>query len=276
MPSASVPAAVPARKYSQPFFTYGLLFNVIGWIVLSAILFIVVIPGLRGGNWTPFIGPDKGAIWYFLYEGLLVTLRIGIISIALSTAFGFLFALGRLSNVKPLRVFCSSYIEFMRALPSYLIIFYVFIVFPKFGVKFEWGPMNILGLTSDQWFAIVGLSLYTSAVMAEIFRAGILSVEKGQLEAAYALGLKPRDTVVSIILPQAFRKMVPSIVSQLITLTKDTSLASVIAVQELTRKGKQLAEMANNVLETMFVVAAIYFVICYSLSLLSKRLEVKQ
>jgi len=81
-----------------------------------------------------------------------------------------------------------GYIELMRALPSYLIIFYVFIAFPKIGINL-----------AAPWFAIIGLSLYTSAVMAEIFRAGILSVEKGQFEAAYALGLKPRHTVIHIV-----------------------------------------------------------------------------
>ena len=119
--------------------------------------------------------------------------------------------------------------------------------------------------------------------MAEIFRAGILSVEKGQLEAAYSLGLKSYDTILHIILPQALRRMVPAIVSQLIPLTKDTSLASIIALQELTRAGKQLYEYYSGepgarpvVLETLFIVAAIYFVICYVLALISQRLEVKQ
>ena len=117
--------------------------------------------------------------------------------------------------------------------------------------------------------------------MAEIFRAGILSVEKGQLEAAYALGLKPFHTVIYIILPQALRRMVPSIVSQLITLVKDTSLASIIALQELTAAGRQLYEFYGQqaglpiVLETLFVIAMVYFVICYILALISNRLEIK-
>ena len=295
-----------AIKRPPPFFTYTNLFNAIGWLVLALIVWFLVIPAARGGTWAPFgewstwrfllVGPDFGSmdewktwstlmfgpeeertfgsgILYFIslkgipqLQGLAITLFVGVFAVVLSTIIGFFFALGRLSNFKPLRLFCSGYIELMRALPSYLIIFYVFIGFPK-----------LLGINlAAPWFAIIGLTLYTSAVMAEIFRAGILGVDKGQLEAAYALGLKPRDTIVNIVLPQAVRRMVPSIVSQLITLTKDTSLASVIALQELTRKGKQLYEFYNNVLEMMFVVAAIYFLICFSLSLASKRLEIKQ
>lgn len=299
------PPPAGAAKRSAPLFTYANLFNAIGWLVLVLIVWLLVIPSIRGGNWAPFgswdswrfilfgpvIGPlDEWSTWSGLFfgpaegrtfwegfkyfvtlkgvsqiQGLALTLFVGVFAVLLSTAIGFIFALGRLSNFKPLRLFCSGYIEMMRALPSYLIIFFVFLGFPKLGIDL-----------SAPWFAIIGLTLYTSAVMAEIFRAGILGVDKGQLEAAYALGLKPRDTIVNIVLPQAVRRMVPSIVSQLITLTKDTSLASVIALQEMTRMGKQLYEFNQNVLETMFVIAAIYFCVCFSLSLASKRLEIKQ
>jgi aspartate/glutamate/glutamine transport system permease protein len=165
------------------------------------------------------------------------------------------------------------YIELMRALPSYLIIFFAFIGLP---VIFRDVPgMGWLAALDALWYAVIGLTIYTSAVMAEIVRAGILSVEKGQLEAAYSLGLNPIATLRQIVLPQALRRMAPNIVSQLITLTKDTSLASIIALQDLTRKGKQLYQQQANVIETMLIVGLIYFVICYSLALLSKRLEIK-
>ena len=260
---------IPAARYGkwEPFKE---------WDTWRAMLGLTLEPGQTWG--MVFFGPEEGrTVWsalkflisfkgFIQLQGLAMTLFVGVFAVVLSTIIGFFFALGRLSNFKPVRLFCSGYIELMRALPSYLIIFYVFIGFPK-----------LLHVNLDApWFAIIGLTLYTSAVMAEIFRAGILGVDKGQLEAAYSLGLKPRDTIISIVLPQAVRRMVPSIVSQLITLTKDTSLASIIALQELTRMGKQLYEGNQNILETMFVVAAIYFVVCFSLSLASKRLEIKQ
>ena len=264
--SADPETQLPAL-HRAPVFTFARMFNAAGWLILGLLVYFLIIPAVRFGNWSPF-----GALstWQFLWVGLQVTLFVAVFSVVISTIVGFVLALGRLSNNKLISRLSAGYIELMRALPSYLIIFYVFIVFPKIGIKLP-----------SPWFAIIGLSLYTSAVMAEIFRAGILSVEKGQLEAAYALGLKPFDTVMNIILPQALRRMVPSIVSQLITLVKDTSLASIIALQELTAAGRQLYEYYGQtagkpiVLETLFVIASIYFVICYILALISNRLEIK-
>ncbi len=266
---AGTPLPEPgSRRRRAPLFTVANGFSAFGWLILIVLAWWIVIPAIRHGNWVPF---KLQTTWEFLLKGLLVTLKIGAWSIVISSAVGFVLALGRLSNAKPVQIFSAGYIELMRALPSYLIIFYVFIVLPRLGVA----------LPTD-WYAVIGLSLYTSAVMAEIFRAGILSIEKGQLEAAFSLGLKPFATVTSIILPQALRRMVPAIVSQLITLTKDTSLAAIIAVHELTRAGKELYEFYTGemprpvILETLAVVAAIYFVICYALALLSQRLEVRQ
>lgn len=308
----------PSRRRG-PLFTPNLVFNVLGWVVLALIVVFVVVPAIRHGNWEPFRDLNT---WHYLWStpdendrpqgGLVYTLYVGLAACVISTVVGFVFALGRTSHRPLVHGFCAGYIELMRALPSYLIIFYVFIGLPKFAsyydqtiwpgvaawakahlgagigggveflcTKFSWF-VNFLFQWQPPGFAIIGLSLYTSAVMAEIFRAGILSVEKGQLEAAYSLGLKPSHTILSIILPQALRRMVPAIVSQLITLIKDTSLASIIALQELTRAGKQFYEFYLEpgkppiVLETLFVVAMIYFVICYALALVSQRLEVRQ
>lgn len=246
-------------KYRAPLFTYERMFSAFGWLVLGLLVWFIVLPAIEHGRWAPMA---LWSTWRFLLEGAQISFYIGGVSVVLSSIFGFLLALGRLSNFKPVRVLAAYYIEFVRALPSFLIILYVFLGFSKLNY-------------SAPTYAIIGLTLYTSAVMAEIFRAGILSVDKGQLEAGYALGLRPRDTVVHIILPQAIRRMMPAIVGQLITLIKDTSLASVIAVAELTSKGQILYGKYKNVLEMMFTVAAIYFVICFTLSMLSKKLEVK-
>lgn len=250
-------AATP--KYRAPLFTYERMFSAFGWLVLALLVWFIVIPAVRFGRWEPMA---LWTTWRFLLEGVQLTLLIGSVSVVLSSIFGFILALGRLSNVKLIRRLAGFYIEFVRALPSFLIIFYVFLGFSKLNL-------------SAPTYAIIGLTLYTSAVMAEIFRAGILSVDRGQLEAAYALGLRPRDTVIRIILPQAIRRMMPAIVGQLVTLIKDTSLASVIAVAELTSKGQILYGKYKNVLEMMFTVAMCYFAICFTLSMLSKKLEVK-
>jgi His/Glu/Gln/Arg/opine family amino acid ABC transporter permease subunit len=249
-------------KRRSLFFSYGTLFNVIGWGVLLLLVLLIVIPSAINGQWKPY---GEWANWNFLLDGLWITLQVAVYSVILSLIIGIILALGRLSNLKVISYPSIFYIEVIRALPSYLIIFFVFIAGPKIGIRLD-----------AIWFAVIGLTIYTAAVLAEVVRAGILSVEKGQLEAAYSLGMEPFTTLRYIVLPQALRRMVPAIVSQLITLVKDTSLAGIIALQDLTRKGQQLYQFNGAILETMFIVAIIYFVICYILSIISQQLELKQ
>jgi putative glutamine transport system permease protein len=251
---------VQGRRFKPPGFI--IVTNILGWVVLGALGWWVVIPAIFNGRWQIF---QEIAIWEFLAEGLWVTLRVAFFSIIFSTIFGVILALGRLSNQKAFSLPATLYIEIIRATPSFLIIFYAFIGLPKVGVKLD-----------SFWAAITGLTIYTSAILAEIVRAGILSVEKGQLEAAYSLGLSPFQTIRYIILVQAFKRMLPVIVSQFITLIKDTSLAYAIALQELTSQGRTIYQKYGNVLETMFVIAGIYFVVCYLLSIASQRLEIKK
>jgi glutamate transport system permease protein len=250
-----------ARRYPD-ILSYKFIFNVTGWGVLLLLIWWVAIPAITGGDWQAF---SQWPTWRFLLDGLRVTLEVAFYSIILSMILGVILALGRLSTRKIVSIPSVIYIELVRALPSYLIIFYAYIGLPKLGLKLE-----------AFWFAVIGLTIYTSAVLAEVVRAGILSVEKGQLEAAYSLGLSSVHTLAYIVLPQALRRMAPAIVSQLITLTKDTSLGYIIALQELTRKGQQLFQFNGLILETMLVIGMIYFVICYALALISSRLETRR
>jgi glutamate transport system permease protein len=118
--------------------------------------------------------------------------------------------------------------------------------------------------------------LYNSAVLAEIFRAGILSLDRGQTEAAEAIGLGYWQTMGLVLIPQAVRRMVPAIVSQLVTLLKDTSLGFVVPYEELLRRGNILGQFSRNVLQSLFVVALIYLVVNLILSRIARRLEVRQ
>jgi glutamate transport system permease protein len=136
---------------------------------------------------------------------------------------------------------------------------------PRYGVRL-----------SLFWYLALGLIVYNGAVLGEIFRAGILSLDRGQSEAAYALGLGYWQAMLLVVIPQAARRMVPAIVSQLVTLLKDTSLGSVIAFEELLRRGRISGEFYGNTLQTLFVVALMYIVVCFSLSLLARCLEVRQ
>jgi len=209
------------------------------------------------------------AIWGFFFEGLRATIYLSLVTVALSCVVGLLFALGRLSRRRWIRWPSIFYIEAVRALPVLLLIVYFGIkgsaLFrPIFGADFELPTF---------WAGVLGLSMYTSAVLAEIIRAGIVSLPRGQTEAARALGLSHAQTMRSVILPQALRLMVPAVMAQLTTVIKDTSLVGTIGIFELLRQGRTIYTQFFNPVEVLLIVATIYFVICFSLSQASRRLE---
>jgi His/Glu/Gln/Arg/opine family amino acid ABC transporter permease subunit len=212
------------------------------------------------------------AILRFFGQGLLETLSLSFTSIVLSFVAGLLFALGRLSRRRLLQWPSIFYIETIRALPVLLLIVYFGIkgtaLFrPIFGPAFE---------LSRYWAGVIGLSLYTSAVLAEIIRAGIVSLPRGQTEASRALGLTYVQSMRHVILPQALRLMVPAMVGQLTTIIKDTSLVGTIGVFELVRQGRVIYTQYFNPIEVFLFIAVVYFVICLVLSQLSRRLELGQ
>ena len=222
---------------------------------------------MRPDTWPMFADP---AIWGFFFEGLRETIYISLVSVALSFVVGLLFALGRLSRKRWIRWPSIFYIEGVRALPVLLLIVY-------FGIKGSALFRPIFGPDFDLprfWAGVLGLSMYTSAVLAEIIRAGIVSLPRGQTEAARALGLSHAQTMRSVILPQALRLMVPAMMAQLTTVIKDTSLVGTIGVFELLKQGRTIYTQFFNPIEVLLIVATIYFVICFALSQASRRLEV--
>lgn len=219
--------------------------------------------------WKAFLDWE---IWVFLLTGLQVTLTIAVAAIVLSLVCGTLLALARISRFPLLRYPAALYIEIIRALPVLFLIFFTFFGgargFEVLGARVSW--------TDPVVAAIIALTAYTSAVNAEIVRAGILSIERGQVEAARALGLSYLQTMRLVVLPQALRRMVAPQVSQLITLIKDTSLAFVIGAHELLNKAKILySGFETGPIQALFVAALIYFVINYALSLVSRRFEAR-
>src|SRR5918992_4174359 len=173
----------------------------------------------------------------FLLEGFLVNLEIAVIAMAFSLACGLLLALARLSRFTPLAVVAGIWVDVFRNLPLIFLILYL-----ALGLPAPW--RNAYEDIVPSFFpealqsgrvlaALLGLVLYNSAVLAEIMRAGILSLDRGQGEAASALGLTYRQSMQHVILPQGLRRMVPATVSQLITLNKDTTLVSIIAITEV-------------------------------------------
>ena len=230
------------------------------------------ITGIRCDTWYLFADPN---IIRFFGEGLVETLKLSVVSVGLSFAVGLLFALGRLSRRRWIRWPAILYIETIRALPVLLLIVY-------FGIKGTalFRPLAVPLVGEDFelsrfWAGVLGLSLYTSAVLAEIIRAGILALPKGQTEAASALGLSYVQAMRHVVLPQALRLMVPAMVGQLTTVIKDTSLVATIGVFELVRQGRIIYTQYFNPIEVFLYISVIYFVICFTLSQASRRLELR-
>lgn len=223
----------------------------------------------------------------FLLEGFAVNLEIAAIAMVLSLIFGLLLALARIAKNKPLSVASGAWVDVWRNLPLIFIILYLALGIPtSWKQTWESAAPSFLpeAFQSGQIVAaILGLTLYNSAVIAEIMRAGIQSLERGQGEAAAALGLPYWKSMRTVILPQGLRRMVPATVSQLITLNKDTTLVSIIAIQEVMRHGKILGNclpftcgVEVPLLQVMLVVGMMFVLVNLLLSRLSRRLEVRQ
>jgi His/Glu/Gln/Arg/opine family amino acid ABC transporter permease subunit len=214
---------------------------------------------MRPDTWYLFTDP---AILRFFATGLGQTVLLSLGAIAFSFLVALVFALARLSPRWFIRWPATVYVEGIRALPVLLLIVY-------FGTKGSSLFRPIFGPS----FELLGLGMYTSAVLAEIIRAGILSLPRGQTESARALGLSYAQSMRHIILPQALRLMVPAMMAQLTTIIKDTSLVGTIGVTELLQSGRILYTTYFNPIEVFLFVAVVYFVICFALSQASRRLE---
>ncbi|MER7168873.1 amino acid ABC transporter permease [Micromonospora sp. NPDC000207] len=204
----------------------------------------------EGWLWKPF---TEAATWtQFILPGLRATLWAAAVAMVLSLAFGIIFAVGRLSDHWWISVPAGAVVEFFRAVPLLLMIFFIF-----YGV-----PFLIQGPVSAFWAVVVGLTLYNGSVLAEAFRAGIRSVPTGQSEAAYAVGMRKSQVMQLILVPQAARAMLPVIVSQLVVLLKDTALGYIVAFPELLQRGvNDLSANRGNVVAAAMVVAVIYIVL---------------
>lgn len=229
----------------------------------------------------------QGRSFRFLLEGFAVNVEIAAIAMTLSLALGLFLALGRVAKNGAIRIPAGLWVDVWRNLPLVFIILYLSLSIPEsWNSVYEDAAPGFLpeAFESGRVLAgIIGLTLYNSAVIAEIMRAGIQSLERGQGEAAAALGLPYWKAMRLVILPQGLRRMVPATVSQLITLMKDTTLVSIIAIQEVMRHGRILGSclpftcgVEIPLLQVFLVVGAMFIVVNYSLSRLSRRLEIKQ
>ncbi|WP_163138234.1 amino acid ABC transporter permease [Bacillus subtilis] len=215
-----------------------------------------------------FIGAYSQEHLAFLWDGFLVTLYVAFISIILSFFFGLIAGTLRYAKVPVLSQLIAVLVETIRNLPLLLIIFFTFFALPEIGIKLE--------ITTA---AITALTIFESTMLSEIIRSGLKSIDKGQIEAARSSGLSYTQTLFFIVMPQALRRMVPPIVSQFISLLKDTSLAVVIALPELIHNAQIINGQSadGSYFFPIFLLAALmYFAVNYSLSLAARRLEVRQ
>ena len=196
-----------------------------------------------------------------IFEGLRATLTAAAIAIVTSVVLGLALAVARLSDHGWVRWPATVFVEFFRAVPLLLMIFVAFI-FYQVNVGLETKEAGLTGL-------VTGLTLYNGSVLAEVFRAGINAVPKGQKEAAYAIGLRKNQVMRLVLLPQSIRFMLPAIISQCVVVLKDSSLGFIVAYPELLRQGKNIATYVGSSLWTYVFVALIYIALNSVLGLLA-------
>ena len=197
-----------------------------------------------------------------LAEGVIVTLQVSALSAVLGLALGVALGLGALSRSRAVRWTVAAYVDFIRGTPLLIQIYLVFFALPMIGIRFD--EFSAGG---------VALSLNAAAFVAEVVRGGVGSIERGQAEAAKAIGTRHRQVLVYILLPQAYRQMVPPLTNELISLVKNSSLLSVISVYELTRAGQAIISVHFVPFEIYTLLALYYYVLSKALSWLSVQLE---
>jgi glutamate transport system permease protein len=226
---------------------------------------------LEAARWTDLL--DSSTL-EFLGKGLVATLRAAFTAGVFATLLGFALALLRLSKSRPLRVFAISWVELFRALPLLLLIFGVFFI--DTSIARERGGDALLGTF---WSVVVALVLYNSAVLSEIFRAGVRSLDSGQTEAAQAVGMTYWQTMFIVVLPQAVRRMIPAIVAQMATLTKDVSLGFVIGYEEFVRRGAGTPNFGDTEVtnfQAYVCIGIVYFLVVWAMAKFAGWLENRQ
>ncbi len=235
------------------------LYAIVSGIVLAVLLGLLIWQLQRKGQfayelWEPFVTPK---IMQVIGEGILKTLQAAVFAIAGALVFGVILGVGKLSDHRPLRWSSWLVVEFFRAVPLLMVIIATWFIFgPQAGGHAFWA-------------LVLGLVLYNGAVFAEIFRAGINAVPKGQSEAAYAVGMGKSMVMRIILIPQAVKIMLPALISQAIVALKDTSLGYAVLAPGLTYAGKQIFGTFRNTLQTAVVMALIYIVLNLMLSWLA-------
>ncbi len=216
-------------------------------------------------RWSSLLSPGDDRfvrVWQILGVGIRHTLMAALMAITLSLIVGTALAVARLSLGRLARIPLVALIELFRGIPVVIMIFFVWRILPRQGIE--------LGLL---YYLVIGLTLYNSVIIAEIVRAGVGSLPKGQTEAALALGLTRLQTLRLVLLPQAFRVMLPALISQLVVILKDTSLGFVILYPETLRTANILVQTLENPIQMYVVIGGLFILTNYGLSRLARWVE---
>ncbi|MCH5462295.1 amino acid ABC transporter permease [Lactobacillus sp. LC28-10] len=200
---------------------------------------------------------------HYLLQGLWITVAVSVVSIVGSYVLGSILGIIRYVNIKVVSPIVGLFIDIIRNLPLLLIIFFTYFGLPNLGFR-----------PSSVWATILAMTVFESTMIAEIVRSGIAAVDPGQMEGARANGLSYGQAMYHVVLPQAMKKMIPALVSQFISLIKDTSLATIIVLPDLMHNAQIVYGQNSTYILPMFLMIAImYFIVCYALSLLSRSLD---
>ncbi|KJK50499.1 amino acid ABC transporter permease [Streptomyces sp. NRRL F-4428] len=264
---SSVLYDTPGPKAKVRNWIYSGIFVVLFGLVLWWALSLMADKGqLDADKWTPFVTDSQ--VWTtYLIPGLIETLKAGALSMVIALPLGAALGIGRLSDHAGVRAAVGAWVEFFRAIPVLMLMLFS-------SALFSPQLMDVPSDTRPFWAVVTGLVLYNSAVIAEIVRAGVLSLPKGQAEAAKAIGMRKGQTMTHVLLPQAVTAMLPALVSQLVVILKDTALGgALLGFAELLSMNRQIAANYSNTIATMFVIALIYIAVNFTLTTVASWLE---
>ncbi|MEU3409430.1 amino acid ABC transporter permease [Streptomyces sp. NPDC006670] len=239
------------------------LFALAAWWILSV---MADKHQLDADKWSPFV--TDGRVWTtYLFPGLGETLKSGAIAMVIALPLGALLGIGRLSDHAWVRIPVGAVVEFFRAIPVLMLMMFGYAFFVQFvpAVASDFRPL---------YAVVTGLVLYNSAVIAEIVRAGVLSLPRGQTDAAKAIGMRKGQTMVHVLIPQAVTAMLPALVSQLVVILKDTALGgSLLGLTDLLAANRQISANYSNTIATLVVVALIYIAVNFALTSFASWME---
>ena len=208
---------------------------------------------------------------YLFFDGMAFTLQLTGLAMVGGIILGTLLAMARLSKFKAVSVIAASYVNLIRSIPLVLVIFWFYFLVPYIGAWIigSKDPVKVGAFTSS----LITFILFEAAYYCEIMRAGIQSVPRGQVWAGYALGLNYWQTMGTVVLPQAFRNMIPVLLTQTVVLFQDVSLVYVLSITDFVGAASKVAQRDGRLTEMYLFVAVVYFILCFSLSLAVKKLQ---